>query len=407
MWNASIKPLVYLLSLAVAAALLSGCEIDQKETQAEDGFLKLFNHPEETLAFYPEGLLELDGDGYLFLSAVKDELAEIEYPSSYITRCNAQGQVEWSMAYDWFAPVGDLFRLNGQVGFVAMDEQFRVSAILIDPSNGSITATHDLEMTMPLAAGTDSNGNLLVLGYDFDSRSSWISKFNGSFSLERSVLLPVNTDLVEVEIQRHMNKMGQEHPFYIGQYSTGSTTGYYVSCYYNYTLRTIFLDQSSLAASGDIFYYQTGEAISSIVHKNASYFGLTSYYEGNNYILPYIELNLNESRNIRDLPAEPLYELSYKAPVATAQLSGATEDYTLFASQTNASELVIYQYAASSDSLISTHYRGFDEQVRVSQLLPTEDGGAMILGGIHILGKYRRPFLLKFPPETFAPKAED
>ena len=399
MWNASINTLPVLLVLLV----LSGCEISQDEIMPEDGFVKIYNHPEETLAFFPESVVELPDGGYLILSAVKDEDADIEYPYTSLIRTSSSGELTWSMYYDWLAPTSRLILQNGSVGFVAMNQQFDAYVVSIDMGSGQETNQHDLELTMPLYSYTDQAGNLVVLGYDFVTSSSWISRYNSSFQLERSTELPVNTDL-EYLVQRHLNKTGQDYPFFIGAYSNASGTGYFVNCFYNYTLRTVFLDGSSLSATGDIYSFQTEEGISSLVHKSGNLFGITSYYEGNNYIMPGAQIDVLSSRNIKDLPAEPLYELTYRAPVMSGILSTDQEKYTLYISQTNDNSLVCYQYALESDSLILTHVRAFDEGVEVRDFIQTADKGIAVLAGIFTLGKYRRPLLYKLPPDTFIPE---
>ncbi len=393
------------ISIALLPLLFGGCELSQKEIQPEDGFLKIYNHPEETLSFYPESVVELPGGGYLFISAVKDEDSEIEYPYTQIVRTGKTGSVEWTETYDWLAPASRLFTRGSTIGFVAMNQQFEASAVMVDPGSGAVTSIHPLDITMPLYAFTDKGGDLVVLGYDFVTRSSWVSRYNSSFTLQRNNKLPINTDL-EYLIQRHLNKTGQDYPFYIGEYSNGSGTGYFVNCFYNYTLRSVFMDISSLNATGDIYSFQIEEGISSLIQKSGTLFGLTSYYEGNNYVLPEVELDVLASQNIKDLSGTPLYELTFKARVIAESYSGESGEYALFASQTDASSLVIYQYEMGSDSLVNTHYRSFDERVDVSDLIVTSDGGVAVLAGIHMLGKYRRPLLIKFPEETFLVEEE-
>ncbi|MEN8230030.1 MAG: hypothetical protein ABFS38_17855, partial [Bacteroidota bacterium] len=385
--------------------LVTSCEINQKEVLPEDGFLKIYNHPEEVLSFYPESVVELSGGGYLFISAVKDETSDIEYPYTYVVRTSAKGEVEWTMTYDWLAPASRLIQQGGSIGFVAMNQQFDAFVIMIDPANGTVTGQHALDMTMPLYSYTDAEGNLVVLGYDFVTRSSWISKYNSNFTLQRSNMLPINTDL-EYLVQRHLNKTGQDFPFFIGEYSNNSGRGYYVNCFYNYTLRSVFLDGSSLSATGDIYSFQIEEGISSMIHKSGSLFGLTSYYEGNNYILPDADINVLTSQNIKDLPGDPLYELTFKAGVVAGELSTNEAEYALFVSQTNTNSVVIYQYAMESDSLIHTVYRDFDQRVVVSDFIQTSDQGIAILAGIYILGKYQRPVLIKIPEDQFLPEEE-
>ena len=413
MWSVFIDPMKkklhhitpFIFGVTLSLSLFSSCEINQKEVLPEDGFTKIYNHPEEILSFYPESVVELAGGGFVFISSVKDETAEIEYPRAYMVRTSATGEVEWTMTYDWLAPASNLIQQGGTIGFVAMNQQFEASVILIDPASGNITGQHSLEMTMPLYAYTDAQGNLIVLGYDFVSRSSWISKYNSSFALQRSNQLPINTDL-EYLIQRHLNKTGQDYPFFIGEYSNTSGTGYYVNCFYNYTLRTVFMDVSSLGATGDIYSFQIEEGISSTLQKTGSLFGLTSYYEGNNYVLPEAEIDVATSQNIKDLSGDPLYELTFKAEVIVGELSNDAADYALFISQTNTNSIVIYQYEMESDSLINTFYRGFDERIVVSDFIQTEDHGVAILANIHILGKYKRPVLIKIPKDQFIPEEE-
>jgi hypothetical protein len=392
-----------LIGLVTFSILISGCEINQKEVLPEDSFLKIYNHPDEALSFYPESLIELQGGGYLFLAAVKDEEADIEYPTTHLVRTSARGEVEWSRTYEWLAPSPKLFHSGSQIGFVAMNQQFDAHVILINPSNGEISSQHNLEMTMPLYAHTDPQGNLLVLGYDFVTRSSWISRFGSGFTLQRSIQLPINTDL-EYLVQRHLNKTGQDFPFFMGDYTTPAGSGYFVNCFYNYTLRSVFLDGSSLGPTGDIYSFQIEEGISSLIHKTGSQFGLTSYYEGNNYSLPEVELDVTASQNIKDLPATPHYELTFKAAVRAGQLSNDAGDYALFVSQTNTNSIVVYQVEMASDLLVKTHYQSFDERVEVADFIQVEDGGIAILAGIHILGKYRRPVIIKMREEAFIPE---
>jgi hypothetical protein len=391
--------------LAALLILLAGCEINQDEILPEDGFLKIYNHPDEQLALYAESLVEMPDGGYIFISAVKDENAEIEYPYTSLSRTTASGELSWTMDYDWLAPTSKLFLQDGSICFVAMNQQFDAYVIQIDPGNGQLSGQHELGMTMPLYAYNDEQGNLVVLGYDFVTRSSWISKYNSSFVLQRSNYLPVNTDL-EYLVQRHLNKTGQEYPFFIGEYSNGSGSGYFVNCFYNYTLRTVFLDGSSFSATGDIYSFQTEEGISALIQKSGNLFGITSYYEGNNYIMAGAEIDVQSSGNIKDLPAEPLYELTYRAAVIAGALHTDEEQFALFASQTNDNSLVVYQYDLETDSLITAHTRKFDEGIEVRDFVQTRDQGIAIVASIYTLGKYIRPLILKLPPELFVPEEE-
>lgn len=409
MLNAFINDMKKILNhIALASILLlvlPACEINQSDIMPEDGFVKIYNHPDEELALFPESVVEMPDGGYIILSSVKDENADIEYPYTSMLRTTSSGVVSWTMDYQWLAPTSKLILQNGNLSFVAMDQQFNAYVITIDPNNGSESAQHALDISMPLYSYTDEQGNLLVLGYDFVTHSSWIARYNSSYQLQQSNRLHVNTDL-EYLVQRHLNKTGQDYPFFIGAYTNNSASGYFVNCFYNYTLRTVFLDGTSLSALGNIYSYQTEEGISSLIQKSETLFGLSSYYEGINYIMAGAEIDVLSSENIKDLPAEPLYELTYRAAVMSLQLDTDTDSFTLFASQTNDNSLVVYQYAVESDSLLNTHKRDFDERVEVRDLIQTADQGIAILGGIYTVGKYKRPLLVKMPPSQFFPEED-
>lgn len=391
--------------IIAVSLVISGCEIDQSEILPEDGFTKIYNHPEESQAFHPESVLELQDGSIIFISAVKDESSESEYPYTYIVKTSASGEMEWAQSYDWYAPSHQLIQQGNTIGFVAMNQQFNTYLISIDPSTGIETNQRALDITMPLYSYLDSRGKLLVLGYDFVSRSSWITMYDSDFSPERTTKLSINTDL-EYEIQKHLNKTGQSYPFFIGEFNTSSGPGYFVNCFSNYTLRTVFLGGSGLNTMGDIYSFRTEEGISAMAQKQGDSFGLTAFFEGNNYVFPNTEIDVNSSQNIKNLSGYPLYELTFKAGVVAGVLKADSINYELFISQTNSNSLVIYQYEIDSDTLIATHYENFDDKVEVCDFIQTADNGILILASTHILGKYRRPMLLKIPEASFIPEEE-
>ena len=49
-------------------------------------------------------------------------------------------------------------------------------------------------------------------------------------------------------------------------------------------------------------------------------------------------------------------------------------------------------------------YVSFDERVEVADVIQSDDGGVTILAGNYILGKYRRPVLVKMREEEFMVK---
>ncbi len=384
------------------AVILSGCEVDQKDIQPENEFIKIYNHPDQEIAYHPAGIVQLSDGGYLILSGVKVDTSIIEYPHANLIKTSSTGEVEWTRDYDLYAPSPRLFQRTGSIGFVAMDLQLNTYAVEINTSNGDVTGQHDLGITNPLYTYVDKQNNLLVLGYDYIARSSWLSLYDGSFGLQRSVKVNVEKDLENV-VQKHMNKSGTQFPFFIGEWTEGSQSGYYVNCFYNYTLRTVYFESAGLSMLGNIYSFQTEEAVSALIQRDGNRYALTRFYSDNNYLLGDVEVDINTSQNFNDITGEILPELVHDAKVLPKRITTGSTSYILFSSQTNSNSMVTYQHAADVDSLIATHYHQFNERVEVADIIQTSEEGVALLGKIYILGKYQRPVLVKLPVRTFSP----
>ncbi len=394
-----MKYIIYILSIVI---LVSACDVDQKDIQPEQEFIKIYNHPDQQIAYHPAGLLQLSDGGYLILSGVKVDTSVIEYPHANLIKTNSNGEVEWTRDYDLFAPVPGLFQRSGSVGFVAMDLQLNAYAVEINISSGDVAGQHDLGLTNPLYAYVDRQNNLLVLGYDYVARSSWISLYDGSFGLQRSVKVNVLEDL-ENQVQKHQNKSGTQFPFFVGEWTEGGQSGYFVNCFYNYTLRTVYFESAGLTMMGNIYSFQTQAAVSSLIQRTDKRYALTRFYSNNNYLLGDVEVDIATSQNFNDLTGEVLHELVHDAKVLSEKITIGANSYILFASQTNSNSMVTYQHAAEADSLIATQYHQFNERVEVSDIIQTKEEGVALLGRIYILGKYQRPVLVKLPVRTFSP----
>jgi hypothetical protein len=381
---------------------VSGCEVKQDDIKPENEFIKIYNHPDQEIAYHPAGLIQLSDGGYLILSGVKVDTSIIEYPHANLIRTSSTGEVEWTRDYDLYAPTPRMFRLSGSTGFVAMDLQLNAYAVEISLSSGDITGQHDLGITNPLYSYADRQNNLLVLGYDGIARASWISLYDGSFGLQRSVKINVNEDVI-IQVQKHQNKSGTQFPIFMGEWTEGGRSGYFVNCFYNYTLRTVFFESAGLTMMGNIYSYQTGEAVSSLIQRSGTHYALTRFYSDNNYLLGDVEVDISTSQNFNDVTGVILPELVHDARVLSREIQIGSNAYLLFASQTNSNSLVTFQHAAEADSLIATHYQSFNERVEICDLIQTREEGVAMLGRIYILGKYQRPVLVKLPVRTFTP----
>src|SRR6056297_2008123 len=94
----------------VAAYLLASCDINQRDISPEGEFVKIFNHSDEQLRFFPQSVEESDQGGFIILSGVKADTAENEFPSTYLIGTDKQGKLIWSDENNYLAPEGRLLK---------------------------------------------------------------------------------------------------------------------------------------------------------------------------------------------------------------------------------------------------------------------------------------------------------
>lgn len=389
----------HIIYLILAAMALASCEINQKDIEPADEFIKIFNHPDQNLAFFSTSIIETSDGGYLFLSAAKDESSIVEFPTATITKVNQLGEYVWGIETDWLAPAPQLVKFENNYAFAAMNTQYDGYLVVVNSLAGTIETTIDLSLDMPLALYGGSDGNFVVLGYDFAGRASIINIYNSAMQAQNSQSVNVNEDLITL-VQVHMNKSGEEKPFFIGEWENETQYGYFVNCLSNYTLRTEFFNSTGFRTGGNIFSYLTRDAISSLVNKNNNSYALTRYYSGKTYIATDVEVDPSSSQNFNDFTQTTLNELIFDAKVISRIFTIGQNDYIFFASSTNSNEMVVYQYNLSDNELVHTEYVQFTDKVEVSDMIQdSDDEGLVILGRLFFTGRFLRPVIVKIPVE--------
>jgi hypothetical protein len=321
----------------------------------------------------------------------------IEYPQAVLTKVNSKGETEWTKNYDWLAPVPDIIEIDGNFAFAAVDAQNNGYLISINPSDGEVINQTVLDVTMPLVLYKDSLNRLVVLGYNYIERTSLIAVFNSGGSLINKSEVKVNDDMVTL-VQSHMNKSGQEQPFFIGEYSGG----YFINCLANYTLRTIFTDRQGIPAGGDVYSFQARDAISSLLNCSGNTYALTRYYAGYNYIAPSVEVDPSQSQNFNDFDQSRMNELVPEAKVKGIKAEFEGKQVLLFAASTNSNSVVIYEYSLENHELIRSSYVAFNDRIEICDLIQdSSDKGILVLGKLYFTGKYLRPVLVKVPAKDF------
>ncbi len=394
-----MKKLLYLFGII---GLLS-CEINQRNVKPKNEFSKIFHYADERISFFPAGICETNDDGYLYISARKSDTAIVEYPQTILVKLDEAGVLVWSVESEWYSPIACFELSDGSFAYIAADAAQNSWLIRVDPSTGKETGSEELDITMPLAAKVLKNGNLVVLGYDYINRLSVVSMYSikeGVSNLAKAHM-PVNTDEIGLVLE-HLNKSGQESPFFIGEWGDDNHVGVFVNCLANYTLRLVFLDSALKPTGGDVYSFQTRDAISSMCYKVGGAYLFTRYYGNNNYISPHTFVDSAKSQNFNELRLNIMPEFPPKAKVKVEKSLMNEGEYIFLASSTNSNSLIIQQYSLVGEELLHTEIRSFAEDVEVADILVDKnDDSLVVLGRVFVNGKFPRPLVIKVPGKNF------
>ncbi len=395
-----MKRYIYFL-LLLSPFLCIRCELNQKDYDPEGDFIKIYNDSDVDKKYYPAGIKQVDDGGYLVVSGVKYEEDDSELPLTEVFKTNSLGRLEWRTSFeDLRAPANGLIHTAQFSGFIAMaGNELNGYLITLDLETGNETNRFDLDIKFPLAF-YQSETSIAVLGYNSDDRTSDFNVYDASnLNLQHSTSLNINKD-VEISILEHLNKLGDQLPFFIGEWTEGGKQAYFANCYDNYSLRLVLFN-SGHNKDKDVFVYQDNGAISSFLFKGENSYALTLFYNDDNFLHPDTSLNSAGSQQFNKTMGLPLPELTPKAKVYANQHFNGNDSTLVFISSTNKNSIHVYQFEYNGDKLIRQFEMGFEDDISISSAVQTKDMGYAVLARIFVTGKYPRPVILKIPPHKF------
>ncbi len=390
-----MKKLVLYISLAILAV---SCEINQKDINPTDEFVKIYNHPDEAEAYYAISIFQVS-DGYLILTGLKKK--GDDFPKAIIIKTNNLGEIINTYPTNWVAPAPKIVQLGSQIGFVAMDNQYGGHFITINSVTGEeIGSTALPEIYRPLSVNVINN-NLVVLGYSF-SRESIISLYGSDLSNINTSYFGTGNEYL-TQIDNHLMKSGYEFPFFIGGYSSENGKGFFVNCIISATLRINFFHEDGSSTGGYIWAHQAiFSAPSSFIHKEGNMFALTRYNNGLNYISPSVQVDVNGIQHFNDSTKNPLFILPEKAKITANTVSFDGTEFMTFTSVSNANSIMVSQYTLDNDNVFHTVEIPFNDRLEVVDVIQdTEDEGLVVLARTFITGRYVRPMVVKIPKRHF------
>lgn len=380
----------------VLAILMFSCEIRQTDVKPTDEFVKVYNHPDESLLYYSTSVVQ-HAEGFIILSGVKT--AGGQHPKAVIIGTNKLGEVQWTTETEVLSPVPKLLDIAGNIYFIGMDNSYNGQLVLVDPASGQTSVTA-LEVNNPLAAKVLSNNNIVILGYDNDWFST-VSLYGPGFNRENHHRFGIGEDYAS-SIREHQQKTGREYPFFIGEWNSSSSGGYFVNGLYNSSVSTRFFYDYGDPSGGWIYTHQIRNGPTSLIHKEENLFALTQTNYGQNFFSPTIEVDINSTQNFDDSLKTPIYELPQDAKIHSNRFTFNQNEFIFLTSATNFNSIIISQYKFNSDIVYHTKTVDFSDKIEVVDVIQdADDEGILVLGRLLVTGRYLRPFLVKIPKRHF------
>ncbi len=368
---------------------LSSCGSDNDEVAPGTSFTRTYDDPTFSSEYDPLDVLPTTDGGYLMLAAT-------ESWKLYLVKTNEDGQVTWHTEVDeaYVNPLAHLLVVNDSIHLVCMNEVTLATTFLrVNLGDQSVKPVATLEaIQYPLSVSQNTDGTLLVLGYNRENKSSTLHKLSNSFTVDWGAEYAVEED-VEEDIIDHLGRTGRQLPFFTGATTDGST--YYFNGFSNYTLSMNFVDPGSGELTGTLNGFRKEGYVSAAHHLTGNQFALARSTFQMSTLLPSTELSYQSIANSGDLVANDFPEIApdSRLIIKTIQLQGKA--VIVYGAHTKTQQLVLYFYDQETGTLLANYRLGITDPYQMGNFTFTEDGGMVVLAETFLIGRFSRLCLFK------------
>ena len=378
--------------IGILGITIFSCDIRDNEVEPSLSFTRIYNNDDFNGSFVPLDVQQSADSGYLILGVA----AELR---PYILKTNATGDFEWDFKAEtpYISPVPNLLNINGVSHFICMHETSLASELMrISLINENAEPESTLGPIYPLAAADVSDNKFLLLSYERGGLSTLLTSYNANLSEDEIGRFDVLID-VEPQIVDHVFRLGQRQlPFFVGEVE--GLGAYYFNGFRNFNLSFGFVDANDLSERGIVNGIKTDAIISAAMQTSNLNFALSRQSFLENLLNPSITLDLDSDVASDNLAGSTFPELTTKAPVAIKKVTIDETDYSIYASNTKSSQIILLAFDMQGE-LLGTTYLGRNNPFEISTMIPTSDGGLAILGTTFTVGRFPRIILFKFSPK--------
>lgn len=376
---------------------MAACENDPKEVGPEQRFIRVYQHSDFQMSFYPMDLREMPEGGFMVLSRV--EIGESTLGGIHLLRTDPTGQLLWenTQSGNFTNPLPGMMTRPDGVFFFCMDP-FNTTAYLVkadDASQQALLARSYPDLTFPLASSQTPDGGALMLGYDRERQETTLTRINSGLSVVWQQGYEIQED-VDGLIFSHLADVNKRLPFFTGTLQGG---GVFFNGFNNFTLSVTFVNAQDGEQTGILNGYRADGAISALHHVQGDRFLLTHFAFGRNYVVPQASLNTSGIANIADFSISEFPEIAANNSYSRVQLVevGGKRIAVLAANARN-NQVVLYGFDLETGDLLGRVFLGYYESFQLGAVQPTRDGGLVVLGNVFLAGRFPRIALYKLAP---------
>ncbi|MEM9339528.1 MAG: hypothetical protein AAGA66_12415 [Bacteroidota bacterium] len=388
-------------ALIFITVVLLGCR--EEEPSLTESFFKIYDNSDFDLSYDPIDVVELN-DGYIVITGTQRNTTDFQ--GVQIIKIDLEGEfVGDTELNDYVAPAGDIyFNTDDSVTYFFTANPTTLGAVLIgvDTELDVVTETPLGGINYPLASNVTSSGNLLLMSYDPVNLNTQISEISTTGNFVGGANFSIgagNTINAEQIIIDHFTVVSeQELPFFCGEFSPGN---YYFNGFYEFSFSLVFTDLSSITGQvqGQSINEGVREALNAgiraVLPLSGSDFAVAGFQFSENFQLSSATLTTTGISSSADLFPDDRRELRPYTPSKIIAYTFGETNYTIFASETEGRQIILYFYDVTTGEIAGIHNIGFINPFTLSSMKITEDNSLLVLGTTFVAGRFERMMLTK------------
>lgn len=372
---------------------LAACSKEEPIAPTES-YLKILDNRNYNAQYDPISARETPEGSTLILTATNVD--DTPFSGSNIILTDSIGDIRETIQtpQNLVAPVGDLVDIGDSYYFISMDPQSLFIRIIPVSANGNIGNPIPVSngLRYPLALSKTSDNDLLILSYDPDQRETDISIVGTDGIVKRSAGYSIGAaNDVEPLIFSHFTNPDAKLTFFVGEVEDGL---YYFNGFYNFTLSLVFTDFGE-EPTGVVQGQSTFTGIRSVLPLGGNNFTVMGYQYDRNYLRPGISLSVNSVSSSVELFVSALPEVLPNAPARSILMERENgEQLVVTATETQNRQTILY-FHDDSGALVGIKRFGSLNPFTLSDIVPTTDGGILILGTTFLASRFERIYVAK------------